>query len=136
MIGDLGSQVEQTSSIEQKRLPSVDLGGLVNGRSSEAEESVDVGVVHWQPVNGNSSRTNDETLRDSNLSLYGHSNMPQVSEDSHSLLGAVGADKDGHLVVKDSFWSVFCKEVSLKPAKHPYLLDQMDVTLAPQVILN
>ncbi|MDI1488019.1 MAG: hypothetical protein OHK93_007293 [Ramalina farinacea] len=50
--------------------------------------------------------------------------MPQVSEDSHSLLGAVGADKDGHLVVKDSFWSVFCKEVC------EYLNSSKEKTLA------
>lgn len=136
MIGDLGSQVEQTGSVEQRRLPSLNSGDAVSGKSSEVKALVDMGFVYGQPVNGNSSRTNDETLRESNPNLYGNSNIPQVYEVPNSLLGAVGADKDGHLVVKDRFWSVFCKEVSLKPAKHPSLLDQMDVTLAPQVILN
>ena len=118
MIGDLGSQVEQTSGIEQRSLPSLNLGGVVNGRSSEAEASVHMGVVHGQRANGSSSKGYDRTVSVSESDLYGNNNMPHVSEDPNSLLAAIGADKDGHLVVKDRFWSVFCKEVSLKPAKN------------------
>ena len=136
MIGDLDSQVERNNGIEQRSLPSVDLGGVVNGRSSEAEASGDMGVVHEQRANGISSKGHDRTVSVSDSDLYGNDNMPHVSEDPNSVVGAVCADKDGHLVVKDRFWSVFCKEVSLKPAKYLPLLDQWDVTLAPLIKSN
>ena len=123
MIGDLGSQVERTGSGDHDRRPSLNSGGAVNGKSSQAEASVDMDVIY---ANGHRPETCAETLRDS------HSNLTRTN----SVVGAVGADKDGHLIVKDRFWTIFCKEVSLKPAKHPSLLDRSDVTLAPQIILN
>lgn len=111
MIGDLGSQVEQTSSVDQKRLPSLDLGGAVNARSSETEASVDMGVE----ANGHSSK-NHQSYDETNSDLHGNHTMPQFPEDTNSVIDVFGADHDGHLIVKDRFWTIFCKEVSLKPA--------------------
>ena len=136
MIGDLGSQVERTSGVDPNRLPSANSAGVINGVSSEADTSVDMDFVYGQQPDGNSSKSYDRSVPVSDSDMYGNNNMPHVTDNLESVAGAVGADKDGHLVVKDRFWSVFCKEVSLKPAEHPPLLDQTDLTIPPHIIPN
>ena len=109
MVSDLGSQVEHVAAVDQGSQPvenstSVTIAaGVTSSETARADHQLG---AHSESAKGN-SRTTHEELETSPGMEYGIGYPSQKLEDIGDLVVA----NDGDLLVRDRFWTVFCKEV-------------------------
>lgn len=103
MVGDLGSQVELAAAVSQGSRPVEISASLSSSTSSDTDHRL---ALHSQAANGGPRTTSNEVSTDSDMEQR-TSESSQVSDE----LGELVLAGDGDLVVKDRFWTVFCKEV-------------------------
>ena len=113
MIGDLGSQVEHTTAVNEGGHLVESSLTTMNATSAASSEIgwPDYGLARYgQTAYGNPSTTLDEVQNSDRGNDT--SEFPQTSDQSTSLV----VTNNGDLVVNDRFWTVFCKEVSSSAA--------------------
>ena len=114
MVGDLGSQVEHASAVNEGDHPVESLVSATNTSSAASSENSwpDHGVARHSRSTYGDSRTTLDEMRVSSSRANDTSESPQTSEQSAGLV----ITNNGDLVVDDRFWTVFCKEVSSSAA--------------------
>lgn len=112
MVGDLGSQVEHAAAMdqdhdgEQSTGSSTTAPAVVGAVSSEMSWPDHRLGLHYQSTVGGSQRMTHHELRDT-TDRRASAEEPQALDDDGDLIEV----DDGDLIVKDRFWTVFCKEV-------------------------
>ena len=106
LVGDLGSQVENAAVAPQKSQLVESSMSATSATSSETVWPDNGPALHSQSVSEDPETTHDE------MSIHfgmkkDNRQMQHVFEESEELL----VTSSGELVVKDGFWTVFCKEV-------------------------
>lgn len=115
MVGDLGSQVELAAAVSQDDHP---VEGSASVTSATSSETVHRLALQSQSASssGEPRTTCDEVQTGSDVEKR-TSESPQASDEFGELVVA----SEGDLVVKDRFWTVFCKEVCSSSALFPFL---------------
>ena len=106
LVGDLGSQVENAAVVPQDPQLGESSMSAPSATSRETAWSDHGPALHGQLVSEDPQATHDGMSIDFDMTKDTRQ-MQHVSEESEELL----VTSSGDLVVKDGFWTVFCKEV-------------------------
>ena len=106
LVGDLGSQVENAAVAPQENHLVESSVSATSATSRETTWSDTGHALHSQVVSEDSQTTHDGMSIDFGITQDTRQ-MQHVYEESEELL----VTGSGDLVVKDGFWTVFCKEV-------------------------
>ena len=103
MVGDLSSQVEHSGVVSQGNHP---IESSTSATSRETGWPDHRPALHSQPASGNPSTTDDGVQLGPSMAKA-TSESPQLSDELGELVDA----SNGDLIIRDRFWTVFCKEV-------------------------
>ena len=106
LVGDLGSQVENAAVAPQDPQLVENSMKATRATSRETACSDNGPALHSQSVSEDPQTTHDGMSIDFGM-IRDNGQMQHVSEESEELL----VTSSGDSVVKDGFWTVFCKEV-------------------------
>ncbi len=114
MVGDLGSQVEHASAVNEGDHPVESSVGATNTTSAASSETgwSDHGHARYSRSAYSDRRTTLDEVGTDSSRTNDTSESTQTSDQS----GGLVVTNNGDLVVDDRFWTVFCKEVSSSAA--------------------
>ena len=117
LVGDLGSQVEHAAIANRSPQLVESSMSVTSATSSEMAWPEDGLALHGQSVSEDQQTTHDGMSIDFGMTKDTRQ-MQHVSDESEELL----VTSSGDLVVKDGFWTVFCKEVCFNSSHFYYIL--------------
>ena len=117
LVGDLGSQVEHAAIANRSPQLVESSMSVTSATSSEMAWPENGPALHTQSVSEDQQTTHDGMSIDVGMTKDTRQ-MKHVSDESEELL----VTSSGDLVVKDGFWTVFCKEVCLSSFHFYYIL--------------